>query len=75
MTRKVTLPLAFTDWRKSWQPFRHFLHPHLRRMQEPGRGGTQRLGCSMVPVQFLAPHRQAQSFLALAVCGSSSTMP
>src|SRR5690606_28846349 len=52
----------------------------------PGGGGRDfavvqlfrrepRLGCSMVPVQRGEPQWQAQSFLALAVCGSSRTMP
>ena len=40
------------------------------------RGGcAQRLGWSIVPVQFFAPQRQAQSFFSFAVCGSSRTMP
>ena len=39
--------------------------------------GDQRpfLGCSIVPVHFLLPHRHAQIFFRRAVCGSSRVMP
>ena len=33
------------------------------------------LGCSIVPVQFFAPHRHSQIFFMRAVCASSRVMP
>jgi hypothetical protein len=49
--------------------------------QSPAEAGDGRsdpdyfFGCSIVPVHFLLPQRQAQIFFRRAVCFSSSVMP
>ncbi len=52
------------------------LHAPLRaRPLRPARGLPQRLGWSMVPVQFFEPQRQAQIFFSRGVCRSARVMP
>ncbi len=47
-----------------------------RGCQRAFRGGTaQRLGCSMVPVQFFAPQRHSQIFFRRGVWRSARVMP
>src|SRR3546814_1655906 len=69
----LPVPRGRTDWHKSCKPFTGLRHPQRRKPAEAGSrvnecdglrrpGMPQRLGCSIVPVQFFIPHLQPQSF-------------
>src|SRR3546814_2751452 len=86
VTGVQTCALPISDWHKSCKPFTGLRHPQRRKPAEAGSrvnecdglrrpGMPQRLGCSIVPVQFFIPHLQPQSFFTFAVCGSSRVMP